>query len=145
MRNRAKCKLCSDILESFHQFDWVTCRCGEVSITGGNVIMECSAKDWNNFLRVDDHGNVIIPKVLSKDDVKLPHHDSDVILPSKSLSFQEKLFSLRELASSIESLPKHVMESPITHYDFYSFLVVLVSALEEVEPRPSSEPPSQDQ
>lgn len=63
MRNRAKCKLCGDILESFHEFDYQTCKCNEISISGGLIRYECAAKDFSNFLRVDDEGNEIVPTI----------------------------------------------------------------------------------
>ena len=54
MRNIAKCKLCSSIIESKHRHDYVSCLCGEISIDGGNDYHKCFAKDWRNFVRVDD-------------------------------------------------------------------------------------------
>lgn len=34
-RNRVKCKRCGDVIESLHQHDFKTCKCGSVSIDGG--------------------------------------------------------------------------------------------------------------
>lgn len=34
--NQAKCLLCGDILTSKHSHDYVTCKCGNLSIDGGN-------------------------------------------------------------------------------------------------------------
>ena len=34
-RNRAKCLLCGDIIESTHVHDFVTCGCGNLSVDGG--------------------------------------------------------------------------------------------------------------
>lgn len=34
--NRAKCLLCGDIVTSKHSHDYVTCKCGNLSIDGGN-------------------------------------------------------------------------------------------------------------
>lgn len=99
MRNRAKCKLCNDILESFHEHDWVSCKCGEISICGGNVKLECSAKDWKSFLRVDDQGNVIVPKVVQKDEV-------EAIVEPKALSKAEKIAMLEEMVKNLENLPR---------------------------------------
>lgn len=67
MRNRAKCKICEEILESFHRHDYVTCKCGEISIDGGQDYWRCSAKDWSNFLRVDDNGNEFSPEIIEKE------------------------------------------------------------------------------
>lgn len=136
MRNRAKCKACGDILESFHENDWVSCKCSEISICGGNVRLECSAKDWKNFLRVDDHGNVIVPKVVQKDDVKLQQDENDVKLQPKLTTFKEKLDMLKSMVNHFEELPKHIMDSAITHYDLYSIALVIVSLLEELDPQP---------
>lgn len=126
MRNRAKCKLCSDILESFHEHDWVSCKCGEISICGGNVKLECSAKDWKSFLRVDDQGNVIVPKVMHKDEV-------EAIVEPKALSKAEKIAMLEEMVKNLENLPQNVMSTPINHYDFYSYLLVVVSILSDTD------------
>ena len=40
MRNRAKCKLCSSVIESYHRYDEVSCKCGEINISGGNDVLE---------------------------------------------------------------------------------------------------------
>jgi len=138
MRNRAKCKLCGDILESFHEHDYVCCKCGEISICGGNVKLECSAKDWTNFLRVDDQNHVIVPKVVQKDEEK-PAMDVE-----KPLGYFDKLDMLKSMVGHFEDLPKHVMDAPINHYDFYSFALVVISLLEQLDPQPSLLPLSQD-
>jgi hypothetical protein len=57
MRNRAKCRLCNDIIESTHVHDYKTCSCGEISVDGGNEYHRCSAKDFHNFIRLDDKDN----------------------------------------------------------------------------------------
>lgn len=36
IHNRARCKLCGDIIESTHRHDFVTCSCGNVSVDGGH-------------------------------------------------------------------------------------------------------------
>lgn len=35
IRNRVKCKKCGDIIESKYRHDFVTCKCGAVSVDGG--------------------------------------------------------------------------------------------------------------
>ena len=59
MRNRAKCRLCGDIIESFHRTDYVACSCDEISVDGGEYRFQCGAKDFKNFIRIDDLGNEI--------------------------------------------------------------------------------------
>lgn len=34
-KNKAKCKKCGDIIESTYRHNFVTCKCGSVSVDGG--------------------------------------------------------------------------------------------------------------
>lgn len=34
-RNRAKCLLCGDVIESFHVHDFKWCKCGALGVDGG--------------------------------------------------------------------------------------------------------------
>ena len=69
MRNRAKCKLCNTIIESFHQHDYVKCKCDEIAVDGGPDGCRVMAKNWDNFLRVDDSGKEYPIKVKEKEEV----------------------------------------------------------------------------
>ena len=129
MRNRAKCKLCNDVLESFHQYDYVVCKCGEISVDGGLYELRCSAKHWSNFLRVDDNNNEIVIKVKDED----PIPDPTKMAEPQLLTKQDKIEMLETMVKNIENLPKHAMDLPINHYDFYSYLLVIVSILKSPE------------
>lgn len=124
MKNRAKCKLCQSIIESFHRYDYVTCKCGEISINGGNDILECSAKDFANFLRVDEHDNEILVKVVEKDKPKEPQ---EIPKPTK----KEITDMLENMVKNLESLPQNAMSLPVNHYDLYSFMAVVLSIFKE--------------
>jgi hypothetical protein len=143
MRNRAKCKLCNEILESFHQHDYVTCKCGEISIDGGLQYLHAIAKNWSNFLRIDDEGNEIIVTVKSKEEahesIVKDNANSNKSNPSKeneSVNHKPKksemISMLQEIIKSYENLPQHAMLLPISHYDFVSVLL-LVSAILELD------------
>jgi len=119
MKNRAKCKLCNTIIESFHDLDLVLCKCGEISVSSGNA-MRCGANDWANFVRVDDLGNEIVVKV--QDDV------NPLDIPKSKPGIKELHQMLNEMIKNIETLPQHAAIQPITHYDFASALL-LVSEL----------------
>jgi hypothetical protein len=122
MRNRAKCKKCQEVIESYHHYDWVTCKCGEISVDGGMNAYKASAKDWNNFIRVDDMDNEIMPKIVNK--------DSDVVAEEvKALDKPELIRMLEEMIRSYEKLPEKAMYEPITHSDFVSALMLLLSIL----------------
>lgn len=44
-RNRAKCLVCGDVIESKHRHDFVTCSCGNLSVDGGKDYLKRSYKD----------------------------------------------------------------------------------------------------
>jgi len=113
--------LCKSVIESFHKYDYVSCKCGEISITGGNDAYECSAKDFNNFLRVDDMDNEISVKVEGEDK---PNKEE-----TPSITTREDLLSmLNAMISDIDRLPNHAKTSPVTLLDHQS-LLILLSAL----------------
>jgi len=123
MRNRAKCKLCQNVIESFHKYDYVTCGCGEISITGGLDELSCSAKNFDNFLRVDDQGNEVMVKVIGGKE-KVETIELQPILTRK-----ERIEMLDAMIKNIENLPQNAMTLPINHYDFYSFMLLVSSIL----------------
>jgi hypothetical protein len=43
--NRAGCRSCGDIIESTHRHDYVTCRCGAISVDGGSDYQRRLFKD----------------------------------------------------------------------------------------------------
>lgn len=123
MRNRAKCKLCGTVIESFHSTDYVECKCGEICVDGGEAL-RCAANDFTNFMRVDDDGNEIIVQVVEGGiEKKVETHKK----PTK----EELLEMMSEMAKSIERLPPGAMSTPINHYDHYSLIVLLLSILRD--------------
>jgi hypothetical protein len=48
--NRAQCSVCGDIIESTSRHDWVSCKCGAISVDGGVDYQHCSADVWEHFL-----------------------------------------------------------------------------------------------
>jgi len=130
MRNRAKCKLCGSILESFHAHDYVTCKCGEISIDGGSTHYSASAKDWRNFLRVDDSGKEIEVKVMNKDEKDTIDAVVEFIKPISNR--EDLLKELQMMAEETERLPPEALTISVSQYDLYR-LVILVKALFEVK------------
>lgn len=124
MRNRAKCKLCEEIIESTHTHDYVTCKCGEISVDGGNDYHRCRASNWDNFLRVDDEGNIVIPIIKDPEPDPIPEAK-----PLPKPSKQEMLDMLDEMVKRIESLPADAIYAPVTHADFTSLLLLLSAIL----------------
>lgn len=122
MKNRAKCKLCKSVIESFHSTDLVYCECGEIGVDGGPDGMRVIARDWENFIRVDDLGNEIAIKVIDdKKEDQLP----EVAMPKPTK--EELLNILDEMVKNIENLPPQAMHTPINHYDYCSLMILLSS------------------
>lgn len=135
MRNRAKCKLCGDVIESFHREDFVTCKCESIALSGGNDYFGCYAKDWSNFIRIDDDNNEIIPKIVempSKEEENniAKENIAEDVARAKPMTKEDMIKELKRLILSIEQLPPLAMATAITHYDFVSLLLLLVSIFE---------------
>mgnify|MGYP000724009172 CR=1 FL=1 len=47
--NRARCKLCEDVIESVHRHDFRYCRCGEIFVDGGKEYLRRGANNFANF------------------------------------------------------------------------------------------------
>ena len=118
MRNIAKCKKCKSIIESLHSYDHVTCQCGEIGVSGGPDEMKCHAADWENFLRVDEQGNEILPTIQ-----EIEVRPSYTPKPTK----KELLKMMDEMIEGIERLPPHAMFAPVTHADLLSALLLISS------------------
>lgn len=122
MRNRAKCKLCKSVIESYVTNDFVSCQCGEISISGGNSDnFLCEAKNWGNFLRIDDEDNEIVVKVMDK-----------VQEEEGSISVDDLIKELDLVISYQENLPKEVMSSYVNYYDFYSSMILIQNILKKM-------------
>jgi hypothetical protein len=157
MRNRAKCKLCGDILESFVDGDLVQCNCREIAIDGGLQFLKTWAKDYANFLRVEEDGTEIAVTLRGKEEkdpfkgeytkIKEEKPPVEAIPPPVSLnelgadkgtnesffisSRQDKLNHLRQMIEEEETLASGVKTSPINRYDLVSYLLIIEAILKE--------------
>ena len=52
--NKAKCKLCGDIVESKYRHDYVKCSCGEISVDGGKDYLRRRAKKVKNLIELSE-------------------------------------------------------------------------------------------
>lgn len=126
MRNRAKCKVCNDVIESFHRHDYVTCKCESIAVDGGQDYFRCRANNWSNFIRLDDDGNEVIPQIVDNDPKPAPIVD----MPPKKPTKEEILDTLKNMIRGIEELPPHAQHSFCTNYDLLSFMLVVAAALD---------------
>lgn len=132
MRNRAKCKLCNEILESFHQHDYVSCKCEEIAIDGGQSYFRAFAKDWANFLRVDDEGREIEVRVVDKDEeatnkeISCRNDSRDDCHNDHLESIQSDLFTtILNKIEYMKNLPNHAMNATATNRDIYDIYCLL--------------------
>lgn len=52
IRNRARCTHCLQVVESKHRHDFRSCRCGSISVDGGEVYIKRSAKDLSDIVEL---------------------------------------------------------------------------------------------
>lgn len=52
--NKAQCKLCGDVIESKHNHDFKSCKCGEITVDGGKNYIKRSAKNLGNIIELSD-------------------------------------------------------------------------------------------
>lgn len=123
MRNRAKCKLCGSVVESFLREDYVICKCGEIYVDGGQFAYLCGARDWGNFLRVDDEGVEIVPKIEDKTMQKATNQVNTEI--SRDTLIEE----LGMLIDAIEGLPPMGRQTYVTQADLGAVLTVIKEIL----------------
>lgn len=117
MKNRAKCKKCQGIVESFHSTDMVLCHCGAIYVDGGDA-MRCGANDWADFIRVDDLGNEIVP--LIKEEQQQENMNTK---PTK----REVHDIINNMLSHYENLPSQALSTPVTNYELMGVLMLLSS------------------
>lgn len=124
MRNRAKCKNCHEIIESFHPTDYVQCKCKEIAVDGGEKLL-AFAKDWSNFLRVNDKDEETPVTVVDKEDFKkIPLEQTP---PNK----QEKMEMLKGMIDSYERLPSHAMSHSVSNDDMAAALLLIYEILKD--------------
>lgn len=133
MINKAKCLNCHDIIVASGPETHVQCKCGEISITHGKGHVTKHANSIFNFMELIDEEETANDDVKcdkAKEENQCPNKVKDKIEDSgvrKPLTKQELTDMLRAQARNIENLPPHVMCQPITHYDFYTLIMSLLS------------------
>lgn len=131
--NRAKCAICSDIVESFFSYNEAVCGCGEVHVIGGDMqAFKPSSGNWSNILYVDDVGNRICTDEKNNDHEV--EQDSSEKVGEKTVSCidkQELIDLLETTMKSIQQLPKHVQDSFVTTAHFVDCILLIVNILKK--------------
>jgi hypothetical protein len=123
LRNRAKCKLCNVTIETFLPNEFISCKCGEITI---GPDLYAKATNFHNFLRIDDENNEKSVTYQQKE----KGEDSEVNKEEQAhkLTKDELIVMLDDMIKSYENLPQHAMLAPVSHADQLS-LLMLVSSL----------------
>jgi hypothetical protein len=127
MRNRAKCKLCNSVLESFGPDDFVTCSCGEIAI---GPKLYAAARSWSNFLRVDDNDCEICVSYQENDNKK--HNDVYKEEQAHATTLEEFVSKLEDMIKTYKRLPEEAKNKPVTHADHMSLLMLLSSLFKSI-------------
>lgn len=129
MRNRAKCKLCNSIIESFHKYDEVRCECGAIHVYGGSA-MFAAFNSSENFLRLDDNDTEI---PITYQEKKQDQHGqvNDEIEPHK-LTKEELIQTIDDMIKSYDNLPQQAMLAPATQADQLSLLMLISSLFKSI-------------
>lgn len=122
MRNRAKCKLCQVVIESTDEHDVCQCECGEISVLGGSKEFRCAAKDFSNFIRVDDDDKEI--------EVRVKNKTQEEEFPQTQPSKKEMIEMLYNMIKNYQDLPQQAMSTYINHYDLLSVLMLVYRIFE---------------
>lgn len=126
MRNRAKCKLCQSIIESFLPDEIVYCKCGEIAVCDG-AAMRMWPIGSPNFLRVDEVGHEIVVSYKEKRAEGESHEDSDK--PNEPRSKADLIKDFENAIEYIDKAPEHERYSSVTNAALCHYLKALVNIL----------------
>jgi hypothetical protein len=124
MRNRAKCKLCNDVIEVLIHNEYVSCKCGEITL---GPDLYAKATDFKNFLRIGEKDEEISVQYKDKQESKDGEINDKEEFHAKPTK-EELLSMLDDIIKSYESMPSWAIHAPISHADQLS-LLMLVSSL----------------
>jgi len=126
MINRAKCKLCNDIIESWLPDEIVPCKCGAIAVCDG-AAMRMYPAGSPHFVRVDDRGNeIVVEYVTTKDNEE--DHQSPQDKESK-ISTDEAIYALERSIEYNDSLPYHERYIPITTDEVNTYLKSILNII----------------
>lgn len=126
MRNRAKCKKCQSIIESLLPDDTQVCECGEIGIWGGEIEYKSFAKDYSNFLRVDDSGEEHEVTYLGTPVEKNMGEETNSEKNLSQPTLGEMIDSVKAQIKAIENLPDAAKWQAVNQLDLLSVYYILL-------------------
>jgi hypothetical protein len=89
--------------------------------------MYCSARDFNNFLRIDEDDKEINVRYQEKEVENGSEEQGGSGGAGHKPSRDELLAMLQEMIKSYENLPQQALLAPVTHADQLSLLMLVLS------------------
>lgn len=126
MKNRAKCKKCLSIIESFLPDEMIYCKCGAIAVCDGTA-MRMWPLNSPDFLRIDDVGNEI--KVRYEDKGAEGSNDKSDENGYKNPSKTELIQALEDSLTYTENTPDHEKHSFVTHVALCYYLRAVINIL----------------
>ena len=53
--NKARCRLCGDVIESKHSHDWQSCSCGAIFVDGGREYLRRGARKFEDLEELSEY------------------------------------------------------------------------------------------
>lgn len=106
MRNRAKCRLCRDIIASIYQHDYVTCKCGEIAVDGGSgfgFVRHVWKTDKSNLIALDDEGKEICQTITDP----VTQEELDILCPKENEAEESPIEQLEKLKDRLGTSYQH--------------------------------------
>lgn len=118
-RNRIRCLDCGSEVESVARNDLQMCDCGSCGVDGGTDYYKLLYKDIKKIRRIADDDSEI--EIREQGEVMEVENE----MPSEKRTKEELLKSLDLVIETFKSLPQNAMMAPMTHYDYYSLLILM--------------------
>jgi hypothetical protein len=105
IRNAAQCAVCLDVIQSTHVHDYVSCKCNEISVDGGNRYLRRSANDINNLIELSISTNdPFIPHStqLENNDMTIAAHHPDTCISDRCALHSRTDHEMRDWEQGLE-------------------------------------------
>lgn len=120
-RNRAKCKLCGDVIESLTASDLQMCDCETIGVYGGMEVYRAIFDKPEHFIRIDDEDREIPIEYIEKPD--------EVIKENPGVSREEMIDMLKLHIEGFDNLPDHAKHQPASQYDVQCLAMIIYGIL----------------
>ena len=115
----------------------VSCPCNEISIDGGTKKFRAAARDFKNFVRIDDEGNEVAVTLVDKPEPFISKEEKPLVD-----TYADKLAILMEMIDEAEKEHEHMSYANLSKREFAEAMLVIYSLLKDVDPSASEDCPA---